>query len=223
MKIERLTIKTKKLKEQLRFYKDRLGFELISYHEKSFLLKAGYSELCLEYDEHFTPYHLAFHIPDETEEEAVKWIENERPVLKDNGEKIIDFSNWKAKSVYFYDEDHNIVELISRRDFQKSKSALFSADSIIGIAEIGLSVTEVEPVFRKLRSDCLLHQYDGDLENFCAIGDEEGLLICVNQHHKKWFPTSDKAKPAFINLDFQHRGKHFNLIYDKTSIQLSEK
>ena len=35
--------------------------------------------------------------------------------------------------------------------------------------------------------------YDGTLQRFAAIGDEEGLFIIVN-HNKKWMPTNDLAQ-----------------------------
>lgn len=222
MKITRLTVKSNKVKEQLKFYKHQLGFEVTEYDEKCFVVKAGYSELCFEYAANFQPYHIAFHIPDNEEEKALRWIENEKPVLKDSTEKIIDFSNWKAKSVYFYDEERNIIEFISRRDFNHENSALFNAQSVLGIAEIGLAVESIEPVFDQFQ-DIGLMRYDGNLESFCAIGDDEGLIICVDQNKKTWYPTSDTAMPAPFRLEFEHKEKLHQLEYNGKTIQISEK
>lgn len=222
MKIKRLTVKSNKLKEQLRFYKNQLGFEVSEYDEKCFVVQAGYSQLCFEYSKEFQPYHIAFHIPDEEEEKALRWIESEKPVLKDSTEKIIDFNNWNAKSVYFYDQEQNVMEFISRRDFNHKNSALFNAQSVVGIAEIGLAVEKIETIHDQLE-ELGLKKYDGNLDSFCAIGDDEGLIICVDQNKKTWYPTSDDAMPAAFRLEFEHQDKQYHLEYNGKTIQISEK
>ena len=109
MKITKLTIYSSNIEAQLKFYRDQLDFSVKDHSEKSFELQVGYSVLRFEYKEETTPYHIAFHIPDRQEEEAVAWLEGKRKIQKFNDKKIIDFSNWQAMSVYFYDEDQNIM------------------------------------------------------------------------------------------------------------------
>src|SRR5699024_193687 len=106
--------------------------------------------------------------------------------------EIVDFSSWNAKSIYFYDADHNIIEFIARRHLHQRETTGFSENDIIGIAEIGLVVHDVKSVFEKLNSQTGLKQYSGDLEKFCPIGDDSGLLITIDNRKKKtWFPTRD--------------------------------
>ncbi len=211
MKISKLTIYTNKIKSQLKFYRDELGFEIQNYNEKNFEIKAGYSILRFEYRENPTPYHIAFHIPDKQENYALQWIENKRAVLKNNADKIIDFSAWQAKSLYFYDEDENIMEFISRTDFSKPESALFSAESIVGIAEIGLATADVSAKFDEMKQQCGLEKFDGDFERFCAVGEASGLIITINKNLKDWFPTNDKAFSSAFELEFSHRSKKYHL------------
>lgn len=211
MKILKLTVYSNKIKSQLRFYRDDLGFEVLNYEEKSFEIKAGYSILKFEYRENPTPYHIAFHIPDNQEKDALQWLENETAVLKNNTDKIIDFSNWHAKSVYFYDEDENIIEFISRTDFSTPESALFSADSIVGLAEIGLGTENVSAKFDQLQEGCGLKKFDGDFKRFCAVGEPSGLIITINKNKKDWFPTNDKAYSSPFELEFSHLSKIYLL------------
>lgn len=211
MKISKLTVYSNKIKSQLRFYRDKLGLEVLEYNEKSFELKIGFSALRFEYCENPTPYHIAFHIPDSQEKDALQWLENETAVLKNNTDKIIDFSNWQAKSVYFYDEDENIMELISRTDFSKPQSALFSPESIVGIAEIGLATENVSAKFDLLQGECDLEKFDGDFERFCAVGEPSGLIIIINKNEKDWFPTNDKAYSSAFEIEFSHQSKNYLL------------
>ncbi|APG58978.1 VOC family protein [Christiangramia salexigens] len=223
MKIKKLTIYTSKVKRQLQFYRDELNFQVRDYDETSFELLTGYSILRFEYRENAKPYHIAFHIPDNQEEEALRWIENERSALPNNNQKIIDFSNWGAKSVYFYDEDKNIMELISRRDFSKPKSAIFSADSIVGVAEIGLATVNIQEKFKKMQTECGLVKFDGDLERFCAVGEASGLIITINKNEKVWFPTGDKAFSADFILEFEYDQTGYSMSFKEDQLEISKK
>lgn len=222
MKIKKLTIYSNNIKKQLEFYRDRLNFEVKNYSEKSFELLAGYSVLRFEYRENATSYHIAFHIPDRQEEEALIWVENEMSVLRNNKEKIIDFSNWQAMSVYFYDGDRNIMEFISRRDFSKPESAIFNPASIVGIAEIGLATDNVKKKFEKINLECGLNKFDGDFEKFCAIGEPQGLIITINKNEKDWFPTYDKASVSDFEMDFEHEGDNFHMKFSNNELEISK-
>jgi catechol-2,3-dioxygenase len=219
MQIQKLKVFTSNLESQLNFYK-KLGFEPKAVSDKGFELVCGYSVLEFQVAETSQPYHIAFHIPDRQEEEALQWLEKLVPILGFNDDKIIDFANWQAKSVYFYDEDKNILEFISRRDFKKPKEAIFEAKSIVGIAEIGVVTENIEEQFQKLNSEVGLEQFDGDLERFCAIGDPSGLFIVINGNKKDWFPTGDAAYSANFEMEFSHDSKKYSATFKGDDLQL---
>jgi len=50
-------------------------------------------------------------------------------------------------------------------------------------------------------------------DRFCAVGDENGLFIVVNNELKKWFPTGDLIEQS----DFKIRGD-FNFNYTNGEI-----
>ncbi|MGA9325035.1 MAG: VOC family protein, partial [Salegentibacter sp.] len=145
------------------------------------------------------------------EEEALRWLKERVSILKSNSDEIIDFSNWDAKSVYFYDEDKNVVEFISRGHLNKPESAIFSGKSIVGISEIGIPTENIQEKFDFLQRNCSLEIFDGSFERFCAIGDPQGLFITINKNMKDWFPTGDKAFSSDFEIEFTHKEKSCHL------------
>lgn len=211
MKIERLELWSENIEEQVKFYRDLLELEIKNYTEDSFELILGYSVIKFTYKKQATPYHIAVHIPDKQEEKALEWLKERVTVLKNNNEEIIDFSNWKAMSVYFYDADKNIMEFIARRDLHKPESALFTAKSVVGIAEIGMATKSIKEKFEYLLQNTGLEMYDGSLEKFCAIGDDNGLIIVIDKEQKDWFPTRDEAFASDFRIKFRHESREHHL------------
>ncbi|PKD20246.1 glyoxalase [Salegentibacter salinarum] len=219
MKIHKLQIYTDNIKEQLRFYRGKLNFKITDYSDNHFEIETGYSTIRFQHKENATPYHIAFHIPDNQHNEALEWVKAHVPVLEGNGQEIVDFMAWSAKSLYFYDEDKNIIEFISRESFSKPNSALFSEKSIVGISEVGLVTENIQEKFHFLNSNYQLEKYDGDFEHFCAIGDDEGLLITIDQQLKDWFPTDDKAYKSEFEIEFTHKGEKHSFIFENDKLK----
>src|SRR5680860_1374134 len=201
MKIEKLEIATADIGKQLHFYRDLLGLEIRDQEERSFEIVMGFSILKFRQDNNFTPYHIAIHIPDKQAGIALTWLKSRVSILKNDLDEIVDFSAWDAKSVYFYDEDKNIMEFIARGNFNKP----FSGKSLLGIAEIGLATNNIEEKFNFLQQNCGLEIFDGNFGKFCAIGDHQGLLITINKKLKNWFPTGDEAFSSDFRIEFSHK------------------
>ncbi|MCL6220131.1 VOC family protein [Zunongwangia pacifica] len=210
MKIEYLEVYTSAIKEQLGFYRDVLGFSITEVAENSFRLSTGFTEICFKHKEDAKPYHIAFHIPAHNENLALQWLKKRVKIEKNDTEEIIDFSNWKAKSMYFKDPDGNILEFISRKNLYEWGDTVFNINSIVGVAEIGLAVDIIEPYYNYLHRQFDLAIYDGSLDRFCAIGDDEGLIIAVNRNNRDWFPTNQTAFEADFKINFTHQGSAFN-------------
>ena len=71
MKFKKLKLYTNKLKSELKFYSETLGFEIIEQNEKSFTVKVGWSELSFEKSEKEYKYHYCFLIPENTSNEVL--------------------------------------------------------------------------------------------------------------------------------------------------------
>src|SRR5699024_3763472 len=115
-------------------------------------VRIGYSVLEFVQSTAAKPYHVAFHIAANKEKQALLWLKQRVEILPLGDSEIVDFSSWNAKSIYFYDADHNIIEFIARRHLHQRETTGFSENDIIGIAEIGLVVHDVKSVFEKLNS-----------------------------------------------------------------------
>lgn len=220
MKIEFLKLYTPNLQAQKDFYSGVLQLPVKKQTENSFQLKVGFSHLEFEQKASATPYHIAFHIPALQEEKALEWLEKRTEILKDGEEKIIDFPGWKAKSLYFYDADENIVEFISRRHMFAAASEEFSEKSILGLSEIGLATDDVQEKFNFLNTNFGLQKFTGDYERFCATGDDEGLFIVINKNLKDWIPTGDKAHASAFEIKISVQNAIFGAAFKNDRLEL---
>lgn len=224
MKIKELTLFTNNINKQKDFYSKILEFEEIkpvSGNEISF--KIGNSVLKFIKRSQITPYHFAINIYSNQEQEALLWLKERVSILMDGRNEIQDFESWNAKAIYFYDEDKNIVEFISRKNLRLNSNKAFSPGSLLGISEIGLPTVNIEEVYRKLNNKIDLSIYSGSFDAFCAIGDENGLIICINQIKKKWFPVYDKAFPSEFNSEIVNKNKAFIISYRSGILNINQK
>lgn len=220
MEIEKLEIKTPNLKAQKEFYGITLSLEIQNENANSFEVIIGSSVLKLAEDNTATPYHIAFHIPPEGINEALNWIKERMEIQKNGNDEIVDFSAWNAESLYFYDADKNILEFISRSHLYPKANQDFSEKSILGIAEIGLVTNNIKQNFKALNETIGLEKYDGNFDNFCAIGDDKGLIIIIDKNKKDWFPTNDKAFVSDFSMTISHNDQSYNLNFEKDQLAI---
>jgi len=208
MKIKELILFTNNLDQQIDFYSTILELPIVNSTPESTSIKIGESILTFQYKRNAVPYHFAFNIPSNKEKQALYWLKERVDVLTFDEKEIIDFSNWNAKAIYFYDFDKNIVEFISRKNLNINSDLKFSFKSILNISEMGLVTNEIKNTFNKLNKIENIQVYSGDFERFCALGDDEGLFILINNNLKKWFPSGDLIQQS----DFKMKGD-FNFEY----------
>ena len=224
MKIKELKIYSSDIPAQVEFYTTILGVKLIETTDKNARLAFGSSILNLTYSAEMTPYHFAINIPSNKYIEAHEWLKQRVEVLKDGAHEIQDFDFWNAKAIYFYDADHNIVELIARKNLDNPSDQSFSTTQFLEISEIGVPCSVIEHQFNRLHSLTGIEIFDGGFERFCAIGDENGLFICINKHKKDWFPTDDKAFSSEFQIEFMEKGNDYHLGFKDEKFQfLSQK
>jgi hypothetical protein len=202
MKFKELTIYTGKLQDQINFYNKNLQLHLIKETSDSAEFKIGDSHLKLIYKAGATPYHFAINIPRHSETKALEWLKRRVSILIHNNSAIVDFPSWNAKSIYFYDNDKNIVELISRNNINPQNDEAFDENQFLNISEIGMAVPDIEKTYFEINNIKETEIFDGDFNDFCAAGDESGLFIIINKYKKHWFPTNDKG----FSSDFKVSG-----------------
>lgn len=164
MRITETMLYTNRLGEMKRFYTDQLGLSVIEEDSTSFRINLG--EDALVFQEAATvqerQYHFAINIPSNRFKEAKEWIKSRVSLLREDGEDEIYFEGIDASSLYFYDADENVVELIARHSINpESDAEVFSADDFLGIGEMSLTAVDPLHVAREL-AKIEIHRRDGN-------------------------------------------------------------
>lgn len=222
MKIKELTLFSNKIQQLKAFYTHTFGLKLLVENKKMIEFQIGNSILRFLDSKKALPYHFALTIPSNKELEALLWLKQKVEVIPFNGSEIIDFPNWNAKSLYFYDSDKNIVEFIARKNLNLNLEATFDSEQLIEISEIGIATTAIEPIYRSLNKKANLEIFYGNLDRFCAIGSENGLFICINKNLKPtWFPTDSKTFSSDFTARIENKNTGYTIEFkdDKLSIK----
>ncbi|MCA0232380.1 MAG: VOC family protein [Bacteroidetes bacterium] len=202
MKILSLTLQTNQLEKTKEFYSQCLGFQCVDAGKDSFSLNIHSSILTFERVEssECTTYHFAFNIPHNQIQEAFTWLSSRVELIEnENRRKVIDFKDWKAQAMYFYDTNQNIVEFIGREGLQNSSQGEFDTDSILCINEVGVVTEQPLEWAKELMAKTKVTYFDkGPVrEDFVAIGDDDGLFV-VSTPARNWYPTSQKAQKCKV-------------------------
>ena len=208
MRLKELTILTENIDGQKVFYRQILGLPFTMTHANYFEVCIGASKLFFHASQTSNPYHIAINIPSFQEKEAVVWLKERVKLLSFKGQELVNFKSWNAKSIYFYDEDKNILEFIARKDLNIKAEDQFSVQNLVEISELGLAVDNILPIHDFLKRNYKLSIYAGDMDQFCAMGNGHFLFIIINRDHKRWIPRNDVALiapfEARLELDSGH-------------------
>lgn len=214
MRIHRLTLYSGNLEAQKQFYRDVLKLPLLNESETSVHFQVGDSILVFEQSEDQPYYHFAINIPSNQFVEAMNWLRSKVPLLRWEGKEAVDFHDWNAQAIYFYDKDRNIVEFIARENLQAHRNEPFTEKSLLHLSEVGVPTVDVRSVVEKLQETCGIQTYDGNLTRFNAAGGETGLFIIVNRTVKKWIPNMDEAMPFPFEVWIENESQEqFHLRY----------
>ncbi len=220
MDILQLKLFTSNLNAQRQFYSETLGLTLTSTSETHFSLSIGLTTLTFEENTNSTPYHFAINIPSNKLNEALNWLKKRINVLSYEGVEIHRFEDWNANAIYFYDADKNIVEFIGRHNLKDESADAFSPSLLRRVSEIGVAVDDLKVIYETIKQNLDLPIYDGSLERFCAIGDENGLFICLNKTVKKtWFPTQDIPRASDFKISVRHSNKSCTFAFENATIR----
>ena len=212
MEIKEIVIQTDDLKGTENFYANVLGFELIKKEQNTIAFLAGNSILSFIKSTNLNPkYHFAFNIPKNKLNEATIWLNSKvNLLLNDENEIITDCGDWNAKAIYFYDNNNNIVEFITRFDLTNETEKKFDASSVLSISEIGIVANDPMKLASQIMDKNHLKYFEKgkQSENFISIGDDNGLVIIV-KNDRKWYPTEQKAEQHVARVKIISKGiKH---------------
>jgi hypothetical protein len=204
MKIRELILKAHDPEEQLQFYSRILRLQGGMNENGSCSIAIGASQLHFEKGVYYGPYHFAINIPSCATAAAAEWLSSRVDLLRADAKEIVDFPNWRARSVYFRDAERNILELIASDDIQVKPKNTFDQRSFLNISEVGIGTRNAEADHRWLSNQKKLPVYSGDYSRFCALGDEQGLLLLAHPDRKTWYPTDEPVKESelWVKGDF---------------------
>lgn len=206
MKILALELPTNSLKQTEHFYSDVLELKVNDSSLNSVSYSIGHSVLRFtEKKGEAGAYHFAFNIPSNKIKEALNWLSEKLDLIKNTeGEYITDFTNWNAESIYFFDNNKNILEFIARHDLEDSSDKSFNGNSILLVSEVGI-VTEKPLVFAKqlINEHGLFYFEKGPKrEDFVVLGDDIGLVV-ISGTDRNWYPTDNLAKRHELKMKVQ--------------------
>jgi catechol 2,3-dioxygenase-like lactoylglutathione lyase family enzyme len=221
MKIAELRLQTDCLPAVKEFYTRRLGMQLAWESAEAFALQCGHSRLVFEAGQ-AAYYHFAFNIPSEAVAAAADWlVALGIDLLPFEGNAIVPFPNWVAEAVYFHDPAGNIVEFIARKRLQiPFPAGGFKISQIAGVSEIGFPTVDPAGLRAALQAQIGLAAFWCPAPTFCALGDENGLVIVVDALEKRWIPTMAEAIPFPFSATLHSPAEEWNLAWDGTKLAI---
>ena len=172
---------------QYRFYRETLGLET-RLDGQAVVVRAGQTEL------RFVPagagsdlpapmYHFAFMIPENKIEKAIEWMDGRAPLQPHpRGGVVFHFQRWNAHSIYFFDPAGHLAEFIAHHELPTAAPGSFSSKDILSTCEIGLVAPKIEGLVAQLDQHLDLKPLFGGSSTFAAVGDRNGLFICVPEN-----------------------------------------
>lgn len=210
MKLEHIQIETNNISKTIAFYTQNLGFKILDHDSTSVSFQIGSSILKFIENRNFDSiYHLAFNIPENKLDEAIKWCKNRVDLIPIENESVITrFESWNANAVYFYDNNGNLLEFIARHDLNNSQSEPFETKSILNISEIGIVHEKPLELGQNLINQHQLNFFskNANSEFFAAIGNDEGLLIIVKPN-RNWYPTQTPSESNKTQVLLENNNK----------------
>lgn len=204
MQILEIRLLTNSLKKQIEFYSNVLGLNTSYLNDGAGAIDIGSSKLIFdEVTSINNPYyHFAVNIPENQINEAIGWLKAKADLLEYENSPLVNFPNWNAHSVYFYDAGGNIVELIARHSLDNKTDSEFSSASFLNISEIGMPAENVKNFCGEINQKLNENLWWGNTETFAAVGDENGLFIVVTGQ-RNWFPTNKPSKifPLAVTIE----------------------
>ena len=221
MKINKVTLYAHDLERMESFYCTQLGFEKLQKPSSGLEIKIGESILAFELAaaNEKKQYHFAFNIPTNLFKEAKQWIQLHTPLLINEGQDEVYFESIHAHSLYFYDPEENVVELIARHSLNPEVHVdQFSTEVILDIGEINLTSDTILDVGEKLMALGIPVRQNEKLNeaslNF--MGDSnDAAYILLGPAKRNWYFSSKEAVISRLKIEVNDQ---LQLIIDNNGI-----
>lgn len=217
MNILSIEILANDLDETKEFYSGCLGLKCKEENKHSLTFCVGHSELVFKRTDIKSPvYHFAFNIPCNKIKEAGGWLAERVNIIGfEKNDGIVHFTDWNAKSVYFFDNNNNILEFIARFDLSNDSNKKFSSENLICISECGIATDDVDELANCItfKTELPVFSKQPGSSNFTALGDDNGLFI-LSDTKRDWFPAKKSAEKFFTKVKIESDNKIHELIFN---------
>ncbi|WP_455331187.1 VOC family protein [Exiguobacterium profundum] len=211
MRITEVTLYTNRLDEMKRFYTERVGLSVSEEDLTSFRINLGEDALVFQEakTEQERQYHFAINIPANRFKEAKEWLMSRVPLLTEDGEDEIYFEGIDASSLYFYDTDENVVELIARHSINpESNIESFSLNEFLGIGEMSLTVEDPSLVAKALETIGVRRRDANSIDprhlNFMGPPNHDTYMLLVPRG-RVWLFSPKLSIPSPIQMVLDQR------------------
>lgn len=212
MRITEAMLYTNRLDEMKRFYVEKLGLSVVDENSTRFQIELGEDTLIFQeaITEQERQYHFAINIPANRFKEAKEWIMSRVPLLTEEGENEIYFEGINASSLYFYDADENVIELIARHSINpESNMESFSSNEFLGIGEMSLTVEDPSLVAKALETIGVRRRDGNSIDpshlNFMGPPNHDTYMLLVPRGRVWLFsPKLSIPSPIQMVLDQQY-------------------
>ncbi len=185
------------------FYAHILVLKLVNKQQDFISFVAGHSVLTFIKSHKLNPtYHFAFNIANNKLDEAIQLATTKFSLIENADSGIVaNFESWNAKAIYFYDNNHNILEFIARCDLDNSTDKPFDISCIQSISEIGIVADLPMQTADELvaENDLCFFSKGVRSKDFVTVGNDNGLFIIV-ETNRKWYPTEQRAGKYFTRI-----------------------
>jgi hypothetical protein len=150
-------------------------------------------------------YHVAFRLPGDRFDAAVDWLASSVELLRDpdTGDPTFEFDQIKAAACYCHDPAGTILELISYRDLDLGRrKGAFHTEEFLGIAEVGVVVTDTQVAADALRDGLGLDVWTGlvgEPDRLAFVG-RRGASLILSPEGRGWLPLGRPAVAHPVEL-----------------------
>ena len=218
MEILELNLLSNNLSDTKNFYQNTIGFNLREETQHHLSFDVGSSILRFDLVDAIQKptYHFAFTIPSNKINEAMAWTLKRTALIEHEDKTLLtNFDDWKAKAIYFFDNNQNIVEFISRADLNNPDDNPFSIESIISISEVGLVTDFPIQLGNEIieKTQITFFEKGPKREDFAAVGNDTGLFVISNPN-RNWYPTKQQAQPWKVKTKIRSNKKDYDLEFN---------
>ncbi|QDP99384.1 hypothetical protein FOH38_01780 [Lysinibacillus fusiformis] len=207
MKITKVKLYAYDLPKMKEFYCEQLGLSLITSNTHFFEIAVGGSIIIFEKlaTSIQKQYHFAFNIPSNLFVQAKNWIKERVDVLRLDEQDEVYFETIKAHSLYFYDPEENVIELIARTEVNPPHDTdSFLPVHLLNIGEINLTTDSIPEVAARLMDygiqPCFGEEIHTDALTFMG-SYEDGANILLGPSRRNWYFSNKDAIVSPIHIE----------------------